>query len=108
MPHVVVFVVVLQVYALYFILKFNCYEFDEKPISEVIRKWLNFSLRSFLCQRTLMTKNSGCSFFQVSFIYADSYCKLLILTSSTKFELNSLRNNDYRHFWLSRHSESQK
>ena len=61
-PHAVVFVVVFQVYTHYFILKFNCNEFDEKPISEVIRNWLNFSLRSFLCQVTLMTKNSGCSF----------------------------------------------
>ena len=37
--------------------------------------------------------------------------KLLILTSYTKSELNSLRTDEitnYRHFWLSRHSESQK
>ena len=48
-----------------------------------------------------MTKNSGCSFLQVSVLYARSYCKLLILTSYTKFELNSLRNNErtnYRYF----------
>ena len=45
---------------------------------------------------TLITKNSGCSFLQVSFLYAGSYCKLLILTSYTKFELNSLKFN-YRH-----------
>ena len=100
MPHAVVFVVVFKVYADYFILKFNCNEFDEKQIFEVIRNWLNFRLRSFLCQGTLITKNSGCSFLQVSFLYAGSYCKLLILTSYTKFELNSLRNNEitnYRH-----------
>ena len=111
MPHAVVFVVVFQLYAHYFMLKFNCNEFDEKPIFEVIRNWLNFRPRSFLCQGTLITKNSGCSFLQVSFLYAGSYCKLLILTSYTKFGLNSLRNNEitnYRHFWLSRHSESQK
>ena len=48
-----------------------------------------------------MTKSSGCSFLQVSFLYARSYCKLLILTSYAKFELNSLRNNEitnYRYF----------
>ena len=50
MPHAVVFVVVFQVYAHYFILKFNCNEF------EVIRNWLNFRLRSFLCQGTLVKK----------------------------------------------------
>ena len=55
-PHAVVFVVVLQVYAHYLMLKFDCNEFDEKPIFEVIRSWLNFRLRSFLCQGTLMTK----------------------------------------------------
>ena len=100
MPHAVVFVVVFKVYADYLILKFNCNEFDEKQIFEVIRNWLNFRLRSFICQGTLITKNSGCSFLQVGFLYADSYFKLLILTSYTKFELNSLRNNEitnYRH-----------
>ena len=111
-PHAVVFVVVFQVYAHYLMLKFDCNESDEKPIFEVIRSWFNFRLRSFLCQGTLMTKNSGCSLFlQVNFLYAGSYCKLLILTSYTKFELNSLKNNEitnYRHFWLSRHCESQK
>ena len=56
MPHAVVFVVVFKVYADYFILKFNCNEFDEKQIFEVIRNWLNFRLRSFLCQGTLITK----------------------------------------------------
>ena len=34
-------------------LKFNCNEFDEKPIFEGIRNWLNFRLRSFLCKGTL-------------------------------------------------------
>ena len=40
-------------------------------------------------------------FLQVSFLYARFYRKLLILTSYTKFELNSLRNNEitnYRYF----------
>ena len=100
MPHAVVFVVVFKVYADYFILKFNCNEFDEKQIFEVIRNWLNFWLRSFLCQGTLITKNSGCSFLQVSFLYAGSYCKLLILTSYNKFELNSLRNNEITNYRL--------
>ena len=56
MLHAVVFVVVFKVYADYFILKFNCNEFDEKQIFEVIRNWLNFRLRSCLCQGTLITK----------------------------------------------------
>ena len=111
MPHAAVFLVDFKVNAHYFILKFNCNEFDEKPIFEVKRNWFNFRLRSFLCQGTLITKNSGCSFLQASFLCAGSYCKLQILTSYTKFEHNSLRNNEitnYRHFWLSRHSESKK
>ena len=73
-PHVVVFIVDFKVYAhYYFILKFNCNEFDEKPVFEVIRNWSIFRLRSFVCQGTLITKKSGCSFLQVSFLYAGSY-----------------------------------
>ena len=45
-----------------------------------------------------MTKNSGCSFLQVNFLHARSYFKLLILTSYTKFELNSLRNNEITNY----------
>ena len=62
MPHAVVFVVVFQVYAHYLMLKFDYNKSDEKPIFEDIRSWFDFRLRSFLCQGTLMTKNSGCSF----------------------------------------------
>ena len=56
MLHAAVFVVVFKVYADYFILKFNCNEFDERQIFEVIRNWLNLRLRSFLCQGTFNYK----------------------------------------------------
>ena len=53
MPQAAVFIVVFQVLVNYFILKFKYKEFDEKPFFDVIRNWVNLSLRSFLYQGTL-------------------------------------------------------
>ena len=78
MPHAVVFVVDFKVYAHYFKVKFNCNEFDEKPIFEVIRNWLNFRLRSFLCQGTLITKIQAAVSYKLVFY-------MWVLTVSFKF-----------------------
>ena len=55
MPNAAVFIVVLQVYANYFIFTYLD-EFDENQFFEVIRNWINFRLRSFLYQDTLRQK----------------------------------------------------
>ena len=69
----------------------------------------------FQAEKFLMSGYLNDKKFRLQFLKVISYMRVLtvsfqFLTSCTKFELNSLKNNEitnYRHFWLSRHSESQ-
>ena len=77
-----------QVYALYFILKFNCNEFDKKPVFEGIRNWLNFRLRSFLCKGTLRQNvQAAVSYKLVSYI-RDNRNMQQFLSARTSFTIN--------------------
>ena len=77
-PNAAVFIVVFQVYANHFILKFNENEFDAKPFLEVIRNcWINFRLRSFLYLGTLWQKiHAAVSYKLVSCMRVLTLCRI--------------------------------